>query len=412
MRRLVRSCCLLLVIGVAIWLLDAGWRVYRLRSLAAECETYERAGSWTRLMRSAREWMRLAPESREARQAGAKAGRALRDVSAVQEFLEGFPRGLPDDVPWLSMLADLEFGPLNRPQKGAQVCREILEIVPDHKESHQRLVFFYAMTQQQMAMQSQVEMVIDSQSALPEACAYGFLGSGLRLRNGSEVTQRWLLGDRSSELLNVALALHISTSLSGAVPSVDEASSENIRMQQRDRDIALAKLREKYPRNTELLAYLLMDAVQYGMALQAAEILQELPAEADQDFRFWHVRGWIFTHVQDFDEAHRCYMRALTLNPLDWRTRFHFGELQRLRGDVVGSTTTNRLAVLGRSLEKDLLEVKDMRSIPIEVYQRLADYSRQCGADRMSDFINRFSGMAKTGLLHKAQNSVGPSQAQ
>jgi hypothetical protein len=92
----------------------------------------------------------------------------LRDVSAVQEFLEGFPGGLPDDVPWLSMLADLEFGPLNRPQKGAQVCRQILKIVPDHKESHQRLVFFYAMTQQQMAMQEQVEMLINSQSALPE----------------------------------------------------------------------------------------------------------------------------------------------------------------------------------------------------------------------------------------------------
>jgi len=237
MRRIVRVVLVFLLIGAAIWLSGRGWYAYRIHALAAECQMLERAGSWARLMRSAREWMRLSPDSREARQAGAKAGKVLRDVDAVAEFLNGFPRGRPEDVPWLSMLADLEFGPLNRPQIGAKVCQEILQIIPDHGESHQRLVFFYAMTQQQVAMQSQIGLAMNSNCELPESYVYGFLGSGLRLQNGSQVTQRWLAGDSASELLLVAQALHISTSLEGAIPAVDDESSEKMRLQQKQREL-------------------------------------------------------------------------------------------------------------------------------------------------------------------------------
>ena len=390
MRRFVRLIFVLLLTVAAIWLSVSGWHAFRVRSLATECGTYERSGNWVRLMRSAREWMRMSPESREARQAGAKAGRVLRDVNAVAEFLKDFPRALPEDVPWLSMLADLEFGPLNQPLEGSKICHEILRIIPSHRESHQRLVYFYAMTQQQVAMQSQIETAMNSDCELPESYVYGFLGSGLRLQNGSEVARRWLAGGETSELLLVALALHISQSLNGAIPTVDDATSENLRLQQKDRETALAELLVRYPDNQELLAYLLLDAMETGMAARAGELLVRAPPSADNDFRFWHVRGWVFAHVQDYDEAQLSYLRAIKLNPLDWRTRFHMGELQRVRGELKDSVATNQLAVLGRSLEKDLLEQPDMRSIPIPIYQRLSEYCQQCGSHKMAGFLSRF----------------------
>ena len=400
-----RKPLILVLVSVTIvtgsWLVTRGWSMWRIRTVAQECAELQRAGRWARLLRSAREWKSLQPDSREARQAGVAAGKALRDVEAVEEFLNGYPCQLPEDIPLVSMLADLNFGPLNDPIHGAAVCRDILKVTANHRESHRRLVFFYAMTQQQVAMQQQIQESLKSNCELPEIYAYSFLGSGLQLSNGISMTQRWLNNTPDSELLLVARALHFAKSVSGAVPTSDEKAAEEVRQRQSERASKLQELLSTYPNNVELLAYHLQESVHEGAALRVGELLMKSPPEADSDYRFWHARGWVFARLAEFDEAERCYRRALSLHALDWRTQFHLAELLRATGRLDESDMSSQLAADGRSLERDLLEQPDMQSIPTEIYQRLAEYSQRCEAGlyskRLLQYLNGSGASQKSG---------------
>ena len=406
MSQRLRSClkAILLVVMVIIGtrLLLSGWNVWQIRSLTAECSRLEQAGSWSRLLRTARKWKSYDPESRQARQKGATAGRALRDVSAVKEFLEGYPCELTDDVPWRSMLADLEFGPLNDPFAGAELCREILKVQPAHGDSHRRLVFFYAMLQQQVAMQGQIQSALQSGCELPEVFVYSFLGPGLQLRNGIPTTERWLTAFPQSEQLLVARALHFARSVEGAVPTNDESEAEKVRQLQSERTEKLGELLAAFPENQELQAYHVSEFIQSGDLLRAGEVLTKTASPADQDFRFWHARGWVFAKIKEYEEAERCYRHALSLHCLDWRTHFHLAELLRAIGRMDESVAVGELAADGRSLERELLLQPDMLSVSEDLYVRLAKYSQQCGAESytkcLQQYLNKSGGSLKSNV--------------
>jgi tetratricopeptide (TPR) repeat protein len=260
------------------------------------------------------------------------------------------------------------------------VCRQILSIKPDHRESHRRLIFFYAMTQQQVAMQNQIQAAILSECELPEAFIYGFLGEGLQLRNGPPTTERWMESAPQNEILLVARAIHFANSVSGAIPVVNENESQVVRDFQDQRVSKLEELLQVYPKNCDLQAYLLKEYVQRGELLGAGELLTHAIAQADEDFRFWHARGWVFAKIQEYEEAERCYQRALLLNPLDWRTRFHFSELKRAMGRSDEAIAAGQLAIDGRGLEREMLQQTDILSVPDGLFRRLLDYSQHCGA--------------------------------
>lgn len=394
LRSCLKAISLVVVVIIGTRLLLFGWNLWQIRSLTAECSRLEQAGSWGRLLRTARKWKSYEPESRQARQKGATAGRALRDVNAVKEFLEGYPCELTDDVPWRSMLCDLKFGPLNDPFAGAELCREILKVQPDHRDSHRRLVFFYAMLQQQVAMQDQIQAALQSGCELPEVFVYSFLGPGLQLRNGIPATERWLTAFPQSEQLLVARALHFARSVEGAVPTNDESEAEKVRQLQSERTEKLGELLAAFPANQELQAYHVSEFIQSGDLLRAGEVLTKTASSADLDFRFWHARGWVFARIREFEEAERCYRHALSLHCLDWRTHFHLAELLRAIGRMDESVAAGELASDGRSLERELLLQPDMLSVSEDLYVRLAKYSQQCGAETYTKCLQRYLNKA------------------
>lgn len=387
------------LLAVAICAGSFGWTLWSKYSLEKECVELEKSGRWARLLRSAELWVEFDPRSRTARQAGVKAGRVLRDVEAVNRFLDGYPCELAEDVHWVSMLADLKFGPLNDPMAGAEMCHRILRIDPQHISSHQRLVFFYAMSHQQAEMQLQIREAMRSGCQLPEIFAYGFLGSGLRLRNGIAVTEPWLRANPQSERLIVARAIHFAQSLMGAVPITDEAAASQVRARQAELDSKMQELLKAHPKNRELMAFRIEQSMERGVAEEVGRLLSGCPVEADGDFRFWHARGWLFARIQDYPEAERCYQRALTLNPLDWRTHFHRSESLRLSGQQDECAEVGELAARGRQIERDILEQPDMKTIPKEIYGRLAVYADGCGdtlfATQLRQYLELNSGEEK-----------------
>lgn len=308
---------------------------------------------------------------------GVTAAKELRQVSITADFLYAFPRKVVDEIPSLSMLADLQFGPLQKPVLGAQTCRDILRIDPRAVLNRQKLVFFYAVTAQPAELLKTVRAGAELQSDLPEFYIYAFLADGLRLQNATAKLQQWMAG--RDELLMVAYALHAARTLDGSIPSVNEEMAATIRRNQEQRAFFLAELRKIFPNNHQLLVYDLEQAVQSGIATSVARLLSRATPAADADFRCWRDRGWLFLRAQQYDEARIAFDEALKLHPLDWRTRYYLADWARRTGDLPYAETQHRLAARGKSLETVLLESPDIRSVSSENLQRLADFAADCG---------------------------------
>lgn len=356
----------------------------RVRSLEAECRRYEQARQWDKLLVAARDWVRMQPDRREALRMAARAAKELREPEILAEFLEQFPRDSAEDVPWLSMLADLKFGPLNQPHAAAQTCKDILHLDPAHLESYQRLVFYYAMLQRHVGLMETVQRAAENGIGLPEIFVYGFLSDSLRLSNGAERVQRWLRDRPNDEALVVAYALHMARSLEGAVPAAQEEQIAALRRAQEQRIAVLDQLRARFPSNPDLLAYRLDQAVDTGSRAEAGKLLTAAPPGADGDSRFWRVRGWLFLQIGELDQARKSLDRAARLHPLDWQTRYLQADLCRRDGRLSQAESLHRLAVRGRILERDLLAQPNVQTVAPEILRRLAEYAADCGEPRIA----------------------------
>ena len=370
------------VVGVSvaiagIWGVAEFRRAERIRDLQVECRQWQSDRNWPKLLMAAKEWRSIEPQRLEALVAGGTAAKELRQVAITADFLYSLPRKEIDEIPSLSILADLQFGPLKRPVLGAQTCRDILRLDPSAVLDRQKLVFFYAVTAQPAELLMTIRAGAEQGSDLPEFYIYAFLADGLRMQNAMERLQQWMTG--RNELLMVAYTLHAVRNLDGSIPSMNEQKAEAIRRHQKQRDFYLAEVRKMFPDNHQLLVYDLDQAVQSGTAMSVARLLARATPAADADFRCWRARGWLFLHVQQYDEARLAFDEALKLHPLDWRTRYYLADWARRTGDLSHAETLHRLAARGKSLEAALLESPDIRSVSSGHLQRLADFAADCG---------------------------------
>ena len=378
------------------------------RRLENECRRLETARDWSRLLATAQEWHRREPHRREPLKAGVAACRALRQPASTEAFLKAWPKETAEDVPWLSMLAELQFGPLRQPAAGAATCREMIRLDPQDLSARQRLIFFDAVTMQPVSLLDDVRDAARSACDVPEFYVYAFLIDGLRLNNALDRLQKWMSAGRNEELLMVAYALHSARNLEGSIPSIDEQHAAALRRSQEQRASYLQQLRIKFPENHEVLAYDLEQAVQAGHSLVAAELLSRAKPIADGDHRFWRARGWLLMRAGDLDEAGEAFREALAIHPLDWRLRHYLADWERRRGNLSKAEAAQRLAARGRALESDLLAMPDVRSIPGETLRRLADFAAACGATLYADRIRHHADARESKLDRPVLDSTPP----
>jgi len=361
----------------------------RLSGIRERAHHLEEEGAWPDLLIVAREWHALAPADRDAMLAGVLAARRLRDPRAAAEFLAHFPQENPDDVEWLSMLADLQFGPLTQPVPGARTCRAILRLDPKHERSHQRLIYFHAMLQEHAALLTAAHNAAKNGVDNPEFHIYAFLADAPRLSNGIAQTEQWIQGSSTEPTLLVAHALHIAQSLEGAIPSMDESQADAMRVARQKRDDQLKLVRERFPRNLTMTAYFMNQAMEQGHAAEVGELLNTAPSEADDDDRFWRARGWLFLRLGEHAEAESALLKAVALNPLSWRTRYSLSDLRRRQSRMDEAEHLHRLAGFGRRLERDVLSHRNVRSIPQELIVQLAEFAELCGDVPTTESLRR-----------------------
>lgn len=378
------------VIAIAVWGSWLVWRSHRLSRLAEQCHAAEKTQQWGELLRRCDEWLALSPGNATAIRMGVSVSQKTGDYRTATRFLKQLSHKDPENVELLSMLVDLEFGPLRRPHDGAKTCQAILELEPRHSQSRRRLIYYHAMLRDNRAILSEVCQAMETGAVEIDSLVYYFSGEELRLRNAPDVLGRWLSGNRRDERLNIALALHVATNLEGQVDADERAVVEEIRRAQETRKTILQSLFAKSPQHVDLRAYLLQQAVTEGKLEDVKVLLSEAPKAADEDHRFWRTRGWLFHQCGDTAEAARSFARALRLHPLDWRTRIYQSELARKNKDVQGAERLHRLGFEGHQVVQELLTQPDASSIPESLLHRMAKYAEACEQPGLSRQLRGF----------------------
>lgn len=386
-RRILPLLCLMIAAAVCLglyWLF-----VPSTAKLRSDCQLAAQAREWKSLETIARRWTRVDPNSGES---WLRLGESLFRQRKYQQALECYnsvPQSSPEAETAAISLMELQFGPLNRPTDGAITCQRILELNPQSKVARQRLIFFLAMTLQRTELVRQIRTAIKSESEPMEAFAYLFLVDSLMFSNGIESNARWLQGDPTSELFEVAQAIFVAETLDLSIAMDDLAAAQAARRDAARKDAVLQKLGAKYPHNAELLAYSIQKMIELGDVTGVVNSLARATEESEADARFWRFKGWVHAQRSEMDEAEASYRRAIQLNPLDWVTRHMLADVlqQAQRFDEVKAL--RELTVRGRTLRNALRSAPNARGISRELLLELADFSANCGDQQTSAALRK-----------------------
>lgn len=365
--------------------------IFRLRSMAFEASELRTAGKWRELEPLAVKWGQADPSTAIPWLLAAESAERLGLPDRMAQYLERIPAEDPRAPDLLLELATIYFGPLNKPLQGEKACLRAIELAPLHREARRRLIFFYGITMQREKMlmhaREAIKLGVDTQ----ETYVYLFGANWLSFSNAYELNGKWLTSGSNDEVFGIAEALHWrgATKNDPAIAALPEADRERIRKQEQVE--RLQKYLEKFPANPELLAFFMEENSVRGEIDKVGELLAKVPASAGNDNRFWQYKGWFHAAKAEWDEAESSYRKALELHPYSWRSQFELADVLRKKGDSAGVEQLSRLSLEGKDLQKVILQLPDVQSVPMAVFQRMQKYAEESGdaevANRMAQRI-------------------------
>lgn len=353
-------------------------------ALRKNCHRAAAANEWKSMELNARRWTQIAPESGEAWLQLGNAFARQRQFRAAQECFRSVPAGSPEAERAAISEIDLLFGPLNSPSEAASVCAEVLEVNPRSKIARQRLIFFLALTLQRSELMHQIRDAIDQESEPIEAYVYLFMVDSLTFSNGIETNSRWRSAEPESELFEVAQAIFIAETLDFSISMDDIAAAEAARRDAARRDAVMKKLLEKYPHNTELLAYEIRKRIERGDLPAVVELLAQSTVDCETDPRFWRFKGWVHKQRQELADCEASCRRAIELNPLDWVTRYMLSDVLQQDERIDEVKILRKISARGRTLQNSLRNAPSAREIPPELILELAEFAEICGDEQVS----------------------------
>ena len=382
---------ILLLAAVTIASAPFAFRWWRRRSRdaqAAQCRAARDGQKWDELARLAGEWAARDSQIAAPRMFLAEAAEARRDWPAVAEHLARIPETDPKAVPALIELAKLEFGPLNRPLAGEEVCQKILRLQPLATFAHQRLIQYYAISLQREKLVRQIRFAIDREREPPEAYVYLLLLDSLRMGNGFETNQHWLEANPDQEVLAVASAMQIPE-LQDDLAGVPAEQREAVRAASAEKSKLVEGLLQKYPGNLELLSYQLERFSMLGDAERVADLLSRVPEAGERDSRFWRFKGWLHETYDELPEAEIAFTKALEIHPLDWNAWNRLAVVNRRLKNVVEVARSTNLVEQAMSLRKRIRALPAAEEVTAEILADLSKYARACGALWVADPLDR-----------------------
>ena len=394
------SILILLLIPLA-YLSFRSIRVYQLRSMAFEASELRNAGKWRTLEPLAVKWGEADPTTSIPWLYAAECAEKLGSPDRMAQYLERIPSDDPQAPDLLLELATIYFGPLNRPQQAVAACERAIELAPEHREARRRLIFYYGITMQREKVIEATREAIRVGADTQETYVYLIGANWLSFSNAYELNVKWLQSGSNDEVYGIAEALHWrgATKNDPSVAQLPEADRERIRKAEQVE--MLKKYLVRFPKNHELLAYFLEESSVRGDMEEVENLLAQVPVSAANDNRFWHYKGWFHAHLSEWEEAEKCYRKALELHPYAWRSQFDLADVLRKSGQLEQVERWSKLSLEGKDLQKTILQLPDVQSVPMEVFQRMQEYASDCGdtsvAGRMLERIHQLGVGEKSG---------------
>ena len=370
--------------------------VYRLRSMAFEVAELRSAGKWRTVEPLAVKWGQADPTAAEPWLVAAEAAEQLGSPDRMAQYLERLPSDDPRTPDLLLELATIYFGPLNKPLSGLEAFEKAIELAPEHREAHRRLLFYYGITMQREKIIRTAREIIQIGADTQETYVYLMGANWLSFTNAYELNGKWLKSGTNDELYGIAEALHWrgATKNDPKIAALPEVDRERIRKAEQVE--MLKKYFERYPHNAELLAFFLEESSVRGDVEEVEKLLAAVPVGSMNDNRFWHYKGWYHAALAEWEEAERCYRKALELHPYAWRSQFELADVLRKSGRLGEVERLASLSLEGKDLQKTILQLPDVQSVPMDLFARMQEYSSKCGdtevAKRMSARMLTYNG--------------------
>lgn len=372
-RNLIR----LLIVAALVCVVSLAYLVYgryRISILEAACQDAHQAQRWVELESLATDWIQWQPDVAMPWLYAAEAASLQGEEIRTATYLYHLPNSDPRSPAALLELSHLQFGKLNQPIAAAATCERILRIQPDNSEAHRRLIFYYAMSRQRARMIAEARRAIQVGCDVPETYLYLIGADWITFTNGYELNQQWLQSKPQDETFLVAQAFHLVRS-----SALDESSEEKESDGRSKSERIMTELLERFPKNKEVLAFHLDLACFRGKEDRVTELLAQAPADSTEDSRFWRFKGWVHENRQEFAEAEAAYLHGLQLNPFDGQSQHNLAAIYRRNKDLQRVEKYQALAVLGKDLMRDCLQVPDTQSLSNELLEKMSEYADQCG---------------------------------
>jgi tetratricopeptide (TPR) repeat protein len=356
-------------VGVGIKPAYHFWHERRSGFYKSACRQAVESSSWIDLHAIASAWLQWDVKSNDARMYRAEAAQKLGRIDEAVEDLGSVTDDYVGALQALAIRGDTLFSDLNRPYEAVETWERMLHINPRADLARQRLIYFFAMTMQREKMIKGIYEAMELGCEPPEAYAYLLLAYEVMFSDGLRLTKQWMQLYPEDETLKAAHAVYLArfspeNTINIYGMSLITAGDETL----------INEYLTRYPKNLEVLAYHLERAVVAGNHETAYELLNQCPAEAERDARFWRYRAWYLATDGRFAEAEQAVRTALGIYPFDWRSRLQLsGVLRRL--DRSGEAAEEaRIADLGKELHRELLQSPNARSLSPSVVEQIDQY--------------------------------------
>ena len=147
---------------------------------------------------------------------------------------------------------------------------------------------------------------------------------------------------------------------------------------------------KQYPSNPPLLRHFLALAVEQSDIAEVGRLLKQVAPESSEDSVFWRYRGWYYAAVEDFEQAEVAYRKAGMLFRLDWHVWHELAAVLRRKGELDEAEYLERVALEGKTLRKELMQLPDVSKLTPEILERIGNYAEHCGDNLVAEAVREY----------------------
>lgn len=361
----------ILVIAAAIFAVQRFMSGRSDESYLAECTQLADAEKWEDLKRVASRWVAESEMPDEALIFLSEAHLQSGDPKGAVDYLLDVPARSSRSYAALITASDLQFGPAGDPLGGVETLLLMAQQKPSSVTTRQRLIFFYAVTLQREKMLDAIYEAMEFGSEPLDCYAYLLIADHLSFTNGFKKNSEWLEADPDAELFQVARMVQL-------IRNVAVAENATVRAQLDTYLAAFGKLREKYPKNPALLESAIERAIDDFDIETVEKLVAELPDSVSDSVLLRHT-AWLRFQQGEYEKALELLETSLRVFALDWHTWHELAACRRRLGDTAGAGEAATIALVGKALRKEVMQLDATTEISPDLLSRIADYAKQCG---------------------------------